>query len=75
MLGDCLSALYDNAITEDDAWKRVDKGLEPIRIRRLAIKAPMADAREIRRLLDQPLDDFSCQRDEQRRDARAQAAR
>jgi multiple sugar transport system substrate-binding protein len=75
VLGDCLSALYDNAITEDDAWKRVNTGLEPIRLRQRAIAAQMADGGAIRRLLDQPLDDFSCQRDEQRLDAGVQAAR
>ena len=76
VLGACLSALYENAMTEDDAWERVNEGLEPIRKKQRAIEAirakqkvdetsDSARAKEaarsaIRAVLDEPWGDFSC---------------
>lgn len=68
VLGDCLSALYDGAITEDQAWERVGRGLGGIRAKEAAIEAirrkphgPTAEEQvRMWTLLEAPLD-FSCQ--------------
>jgi multiple sugar transport system substrate-binding protein len=65
VLGDCLSALYDDAITEEQAWQRVKAGLEPIQRRQREVdgyrKAGMKE--EVRKAFDQPFAAFSCQRE------------
>jgi multiple sugar transport system substrate-binding protein len=58
VLGDCLSALYDNAVTEDEAWERVKQGLDAIRRKQRAIAA--AEGPAIRAMLDAPWGEFSC---------------
>jgi ABC-type glycerol-3-phosphate transport system substrate-binding protein len=70
VLGDCLTALYENAITSaDDAWRRVKDGLEPIldkqrRIENLLatpVEAGAVTRTKIRAILDEPATAFSCQ--------------
>ena len=69
VLGDCLSALYDGAITEEQAWQRVHAGFDRIDVKQREVDAIRrkqggATAEEQLRmwnLLEAPLHDFSCQ--------------
>lgn len=70
VLGDCLTALYENAITSaDDAWERVEEGLDPIRDKQRRIEGLLAKSGDdraethstIRAILDEPATAFSCQ--------------
>jgi multiple sugar transport system substrate-binding protein len=67
VLGDCLTALYEGAVTPRDAWQEADRGLELLRERQRQIenvRAAAADGDEarvkIREILDEPIEPFSC---------------
>ena len=60
VLGECLTTLYEGGIDPDEAWERVDAGLQVLREKQERIDAARGRRQEIRAILDEPIPPFSC---------------